>query len=33
MLITDAELGIDTDCVALKKISADSRNWDWHVSF
>lgn len=32
-LLRDAELGINTHCVALKKTSNDSRNWDWHKSF
>jgi predicted O-methyltransferase YrrM len=30
---SDSELGINTNCVAIQKISVDDRNWDWHVSF
>jgi predicted O-methyltransferase YrrM len=31
--ITDYDLGINSHCVALKKINEDSRNWDWHKDF
>lgn len=30
---TDYELGINSQCVALKKTGEDKRNWDWHISF
>lgn len=30
---TDYELGINSSCVAIEKISADDRNWDWHKDF
>jgi len=33
IILSDAELGINTQCLALQKISQDKRNWDWHVRF
>ncbi|MBC5991631.1 class I SAM-dependent methyltransferase [Pontibacter cellulosilyticus] len=33
ILISDSSLQINSGCVAIKKISEDTRNWDWHVSF
>jgi predicted O-methyltransferase YrrM len=33
LLLTDYDLGINSHCVALKKINEDSRNWDWHKDF
>ena len=31
--LTDFALGINSHCVALKKLSDDKRNWDWFVNF
>ena len=31
--ITDYELGINSQMVALMKIDNDKRNWDWHIDF
>ena len=33
ILKSDFELGINCNCIALKKIDNDKRNWDWHVTF
>lgn len=30
---SDFETGINTHCIALKKIGNDKRNWDWHKDF
>jgi predicted O-methyltransferase YrrM len=30
---TDADLMVDYYCVALQKVSEDTRNWDWSVKF
>lgn len=32
-LLTDYELGVNAQCVAIQKISEDRRNWDWHQPF
>jgi hypothetical protein len=32
-LLMDSELGINTHCVALKKVRNDTCNWDWHKAF
>lgn len=33
LLVTDQALGLNTRCVALKKINTDDRYYDWHVKF
>ena len=33
LLVTDEALGLNSRCVALKKIQTDERNYDWHVKF
>ncbi len=33
VLITDGDLGINSRCVAFKKIQNDNRNWDWNANF
>ena len=33
ILLSDFDLGINTICVAIKKIGPDNRNWDWHTKF
>lgn len=33
MLLTDLQLGIHTNCVALQKTEEDPRKWDWHKEF
>lgn len=33
ILQSDFKLGINTHCVALRKMEEDKRNWDWHKSF
>ena len=33
LVLSDYELGINTSCVALQKMSEDTRKWDWHVDF
>jgi predicted O-methyltransferase YrrM len=30
---TDTDLGVNSNCVALRKISEDERNWDWYKPF
>lgn len=30
---SDYQLGVNTYCLALRKVSEDSRNWDWNVNF
>lgn len=29
----DYNLGLNTGCIAVRKIDEDKRNWDWHVEF
>ena len=33
ILISDYELGLNAQCVALQKVDEDRRSWDWHVDF
>jgi predicted O-methyltransferase YrrM len=33
VLVTDSDLGINSRCVAFKKIKNDDRNWDWNTNF
>lgn len=33
ILRTNYDLGINAHCVAVQKISEDTRNWDWHAPF
>jgi predicted O-methyltransferase YrrM len=33
LVLSDYELGINTNCVALQKVSNDIRNWNWHKEF
>lgn len=33
LVLTDFELGINTNFVAVQKINEDSRKWDWHKDF
>jgi hypothetical protein len=33
VILSDHELGINTNCVALEKITEDERRWDWHKTF
>lgn len=33
LTLTDYDLGINSQCVALRKVNDDSRNWDWHKDF
>ena len=33
LIKTHYEMGLETQCIALKKIKDDERNWDWHVAF
>lgn len=33
IILPDHKLGINANCIALKKIGEDKRNWDWHVKF
>ena len=33
IITSDFKLGINSGCVAIKKIAIDNRNWDWHVEF
>lgn len=33
IIIPDNSLGINSNCVAFKKIEDDKRNWDWHKEF
>ncbi len=33
LILTDFELGINTNFVAIQKINEDSRKWDWHKDF
>ena len=30
---THYEMGLETQCIALKKTKEDERKWDWHVKF
>ena len=30
---TDEKLGLDSSCIAFRKVAADSRRWDWDHSF
>jgi len=33
IVLTDNDLGINAQCVALQKIDDDTREWDWHLNF
>jgi predicted O-methyltransferase YrrM len=33
VLVSDHELGLNTNCVALQKRAEDKRSWDWHTDF
>ncbi len=33
LIHSDYELGVNTYCLAIRKIAEDTRNWDWHVNF
>ncbi|MGI8584349.1 MAG: class I SAM-dependent methyltransferase [Chitinophagaceae bacterium] len=30
---TDAQLGVNYNCIAFRKVKEDDRNWDWYCSF
>ena len=31
--VSDFDLGVNANCIALKKISEDDRRWDWYTKF
>jgi predicted O-methyltransferase YrrM len=33
IFVTDHELGLNANCIALRKIDEDKRGWDWHTDF
>ena len=33
IVVSDYEMGLNGDCIALEKTGEDKRNWDWHVEF
>jgi predicted O-methyltransferase YrrM len=33
VLVSDYEMGLNADCIALEKMGDDKRGWDWHVDF
>jgi len=33
VLMSDFDLGINANCIALIKIDDDKRRWDWHIDF
>jgi predicted O-methyltransferase YrrM len=33
ILVSDYELGLNANCIALQKLDEDRRSWDWHVDF
>ncbi|MFD2999129.1 class I SAM-dependent methyltransferase [Pontibacter toksunensis] len=33
LLTSDYQMGVNSGCVAVKKVDEDNRNWDWHVDF
>lgn len=33
ILVSDFEMGLNANCVALRKVQQDTRSWDWHVDF
>jgi predicted O-methyltransferase YrrM len=33
ILKTDYEMGLNSSCIALQKVSEDNRKWDWHKEF
>jgi predicted O-methyltransferase YrrM len=33
LLKDDYDLGVNSSCVALRKIDIDKRSWDWHATF
>ncbi len=33
LLLTDYQLGLNSNCVAIQKMDDDKRNWDWFIDF